>query len=131
MVPDDWKRRQSESVCFTKNTRALEQRKQAQVVVSRTVVNNALSCGLLNVRKLSNNGRNREEKDGGNDEDKRIDAGGHGRFVLTLCGGRKTAEVHSFALLHGLFVDDGTTEALTMIITVMSDLPLAENQDLA
>jgi len=113
-----------------KNTRALEQRKQAQVVVSRTVVNKALSCGLLNVQKLSNNGRNREEKDGGNDEDKRINAGGHGCFVLTLCGGRETAEVHSFALLHGLFVDDRTTEALTTI-TVMSDLPLAENQDLA
>jgi len=34
-------------VCFTNDTRALQQRGQAQVVVSGVITNNTLSCGSV------------------------------------------------------------------------------------
>jgi len=61
--------------CFTNNTGALQQREQTQMVVGGVVTSNVLSRGLLSVKikqtkSRSDNKRNREKRDGGNDEDR-------------------------------------------------------------
>jgi len=92
--------RQSERIYFA-NTRALQRRKQAQVVVSRAVVSNALSYGLLNIGNQAEQIKKRQRKKSMGETTKMTgyDAGGHGRFMLALCGKGETAEVHSSALV--------------------------------
>jgi len=79
----------TEMVCFTNNTRGLQQGKRAQVVVSGVIASDMLGCGLLSARKPS--GANQESMTeetakkwmGEMTKTDEYNAGGRGRFVPT------------------------------------------------
>lgn len=81
-----------------------------------------------------NNGRNCEERDGGDDEHRRIQRWGRGRFVLTLGVKEETGEVHFSASLRGLLTIRrrwGRVSARSSAISVAGDPRSGWSQNLA